>query len=323
MIDRVIKEAPGGRGNQQSQEYAELKRLITWVLASLIVMTVLTVITGILSDSLAIDAIAVDAGASMVLHIFNIITINIILRQNAFSHPYGTGKLENFSGFLYAAIVIPGAVLIIVSAANRYLAPPTTIDLGLPQALCLLWLLRDSALMIWSIRLGRRHATPSPMTQSYLINMKVTVVNSVAILAGLLFGSWMAARGQIEVAIGVDLLIAIIVSVYMFYCAIGLLVRNFQSLIDMPLPERDQYQIIHALVDNFDTYEGIGIIYTQLSGSTRIIQIELHVDPDMSAADLEALRHRIEGRLRGQFSRLLFHLIPLVRPPRKGGTGDA
>ena len=62
----------------QLKEYLDLKKLISWVLGSLILLTVLTIATGIISDSLAMDAIAVDCGASLVLHLFSLITVNIM-----------------------------------------------------------------------------------------------------------------------------------------------------------------------------------------------------------------------------------------------------
>lgn len=279
----------------------------------MIPLTVLTIIIGIISDSLAIDAVAVDFGASLILHLFNLISIGIILRQNTFSYPYGTGKLENFSEFMYAAIVIPGALLIIASAVKRYLHPTTVIAFGPAQALLILCLIRESLLMFWAVCICRRHPYRSPMTQSYLVNMKLSVISSLGILAGLLFGSWMFSTGRIVIATTVDLIIAVAVAVYMCYCAIDLLVRNFRSLIDMPLPERDQYRILNALVGDFDAYEEIGNIYSQLSGSTRLIQIELYFDRSTTAEEIDQLRGRIEERLLGHFNKLLFHLIPLIR----------
>jgi cation diffusion facilitator family transporter len=310
----IDSPVPGGYGHHR-QEYGDLKRLISWVLATLILLTLLTVLAGILSRSLAISAVAVDAGTSLVLHLFNIITIGIILRQNSFSYPYGTGKLENFSGFLYAALVMPGALLIIVSAVKRYLHPPAAIDFGPAQVMLILWLIRDLFLLFHASRIRRRYPDHSPMTESYFVNMKVTVTYSAAILAGLLFGSWMTSTGRPGIAVTVDLIIAVLVVAYMCYCAAGLLVRNFRSLIDMPLPETDQYKILNALTADFDSYEGIGNIYSQLSGSTRLIQIEIYFDPSTTAEEMDRLRDRIEERLRGHFNKLLFHLIPLVRKP--------
>jgi divalent metal cation (Fe/Co/Zn/Cd) transporter len=99
----------------------------------------------------------------------------------------------------------------------------------------------------------------------------------------------------------------------MFYCAIGVLVKNFKSLIDLPLPEADQYKILKALVADFDTYEGIGNFYTQLSGSTRFVQMELYFKETTTVEEIESLRMRLEERLKEFFSKLVFHLIPLVQ----------
>lgn len=308
-----IEDPPFTGYSHQKREYLELKKLISWVLGTLILMTLLTVVVGIYSDSLAISAVAVDAGTSLVLHLFNLVIIGIILRQNSFSYPYGTGKLENFSGFLYAALVLPGALLIIVAAVRRYLHPPAAIDFGPAQAMLILWLIRDLPLLFQAARICRRHPDHSPMTESYLVNMKITVVYSVAILAGLIFCSWMFSTGRTGIAVTVDLMIAVLVVVYMCYCAIGLLIRNFRSLVDMPLPETDQYQILNALTADFDAYDGIGNIYSQLSGSTRLIQVEIYFSPSTTAGEIDRLRGRIEERLRGNFRKLLFHLIPLVR----------
>lgn len=305
--------APACRSKRPVQEYRELKKLISWVLLSLLMMTALTIFTGIITDSLAIDAVAFDAGASLVLHLFNLICVGVILRQNSFNYPYGTGKLENFSGFLYAVILLPGAGIIIYSAVKRYLHPPTTIDFVLAQILLAGWILRDIVLYLWSARICKRHPAYSPMTHSYLINMKISLIYCVALLAGLAAGFWLFSTGRAGIAVSVDLLIAVAVATYMAYCAMALLVRNFRSLIDLPLPESDQLKILHALAAEFDHYAEIGNIYSQLSGSTRLIQIELYVNGDVTAQAIEQLRDRLEKRLQGQFSTLMFHLIPLVR----------
>lgn len=295
------------------QEYPELKRLIFWVLATLIPLTVLTVITGIVSASLAIDAIAIDSGTCIILHVFNMIAIGIILRQNSFSYPYGTGKLENFSGFLYAVIVLPGALLIIASAVRRYLHPPAAIDFGPALALLLITLLRDGWLLFWTLRLCMRYPDHSPMTQSYRVSLKLAVIHDCAILAGLMLGAWLFSSGYPVVANIIDLFIGLVVAIYICYNAVFLLIRNFRSLIDLPLPEADQFKILHALVAEFDAYQGIGNIYSQLSGSTRLIQIELYFGGSTTAEEIEQLRSRLEERLGGQFSKLMFHLIPLVK----------
>jgi divalent metal cation (Fe/Co/Zn/Cd) transporter len=121
------------------------------------------------------------------------------------------------------------------------------------------------------------------------------------------------SEGHVQAAVAVDLIIGLSVVLYMFYCAIGVLVKNFRSLIDLPLPEADQHKILKALVVDFDAYEGIGNFYTQLSGSTRFVQIELHFKETTTVEEIESLRMRLEDRLKEYFRKLVFHLIPLAQ----------
>lgn len=303
----------------QPNEYLELKKFIVWVLITMLPLIAISTIVSILSGSLAIFGMALDCGVSLIQHFFNLFAIIIILRQNCFSFPYGTGKLENFSGLLYAIIVIPISLLIMYSAFKRYLDPPATIDLGMAQIPVFLSIIRSGVLMVWVLRMCRRFSDHSPMTYSYFVSFKFAITQDLSIVAGLLIGLWVQSSGNIGAAIIFDLVIGVSVAIYMLYIAVGLLGKNFRSLIDLPLPEADQLKILNALTMDFDAYEGIGNIYSHLSGSCRYIQIEMHFDSATSAEEIELLRQRLEQRLRGSFNKLVFHLIPFVQKTSNAG----
>ena len=283
------------------------------MLATLLPLTVISVAVGIISGSLTIFTLALDYGASLILHVFNLAAIIVILRRNAFNFPYGTGKLENFSGLLYAIIIIPMTLVIIQSAVNRYLQPPLSINLGLAQIAVVVGTLRTLFLLIWITRICRKYPDHSPMTHSYYINLKLSLVLDISVICALVVGIWLSSSGYTGTAIAVDSILAVAVALYTAYCAYDVLKRNFKSLIDLPLPEADQHMILKALVADFDTYEGIGNFYTQLSGSTRFVQMELYFKETTTVEEIENLRMRLEERLRKHFSKLVFHLIPLVQ----------
>jgi divalent metal cation (Fe/Co/Zn/Cd) transporter len=143
--------------------------------------------------------------------------------------------------------------------------------------------------------------------------MKITFITDISICAGLLMGLWMSSVGYIRISTIIDFVIAIMVSVYMLYYSIRLLISNFQSLTDMPLPEKDQYKNLNALIADVDSFKNPGKIYSQLSGNTCLIQIEIYVDHTATIEDIDQLRIRIEGRLKQHFNKMLFHLIPLIQ----------
>ncbi len=296
-----------------SQEYVDLKKYIFWVLATLVPLTAISVAVGMLSKSLTLFTVVIDCGAGLILHTFNMASIIVIQRRNAINFPYGTGKLENFSGFLYAIIIIPMALLIIYSAINRYLHPPVSINLGIVQIPVVLGALRAWILLIWASRICRKYPGHSPMTNAYYVNQKLVLIRNISIVGVLLFGFWFSSYGYLWVAIAIDTVVGVLIALYLSYCAYGVLTRNFKSLIDLPLPESDQYKILQALVADFDEYEGIGNFYTQLSGNTRFVQMELYFKNMTTVEEIESLRMRLEEKLKGHFSKMKFHLIPLAQ----------
>ncbi len=296
-----------------SNEYVELKRMIQWTLWSLVLQLGITVVVQVIGGSQTIGAVLIESSTSLLLHIFNIFSIGIILRQNAFSHPYGTGKLENFAGFLYAILAIPGSLWILYSAYGSYQQPPETANLGLATLTILFSVARGFWLYRMVQRIVQRHAHPSPMTRSYLVNMQVTALSNLLLLTGVLIGFGVSLTEHGGLAIYFDVAIASFKGVYMLRSAYQVLLANFTSLIDLPLPEGDQMKIMKALTAHFEAYEDIGNVYTQLSGSTRMVQIELYVTPDTTAAEIQSLSIDMEKQLKQHFGKLLFHLIPLIK----------
>jgi len=294
-------------------EFVDLQRFVFWTLWTMVLQITFAIIVQIVAGSLTLGAMLIDSATSLFLHIFNLVSVGIILRQNVFSHPYGTGKLENFAGFLYALLAIPGGMWVLYSVYNSYLQPPETANLGLSTLPILFAVIR----VVWLFKVVRgiyqRAVHPSPLTHSYLVNLRVTVVMNVLLLTGVLIGYGVSLTDHGGMAVYVDMVIASLQGLYLLYSATQVLLANFVSLIDLPLPEADQMKVLQVLTAHFEAYEDIGNVYTQLSGSTRMVQIELYVKPDTSAAEIQSLSTDMENRLKQHFGKLLFHLIPMVK----------
>lgn len=307
------KAASESTADHESFEYIELKRFILWMLWSMVLQIIFTVGFQIFSGSLTLGAVLIESTASLLLHVFNLIIIRIILRHNPFSHPYGTGKLENFAGFLYAILAIPGGLWILVSAYNTCIGPLQVVNLGFAAVPMFIFLIRAYCLFLFVRRIAQRQSQPSPMTIAYVVNMKVTTISDAMMLLGLLIGYVVSLTKNSGIAIYFDVGIALFIGLYMLYSAVQVLLANFKSLVDMPLPEQDQLIILQALTAHFNAYEDIGNIFSQLSGSTRLIQIELYVKPGTTAKEINQLMNNIQKHLKHHFEKMVFHLIPLLK----------
>ena len=295
--------------SKQNQEYQDLYRFIAWLVGTSIPMTTMVVMLGVWSGSLTIIAITIDYGLALFLNIISLIILGIILRQNMFKYPYGTGKLENFAGFFYGFCIIPLALAVFIAAVKRYLNPPETIDLRLAQ-LFLLAVIRLAVFAVWITRLGKKYPDHSPLLKAYYVDYRAAFINETAIFCGLVFGLVMANRGEMRFAVIIDMVIAALIALYLLYNGCRLVIKNFQSLIDLPLEEKFQYKILNCLTHEFEAYAGIGTVHTRMSGTTHMVQIELHFDEETTIKEIEELRERVEKKLREQGDKVVFHLIP-------------
>jgi len=291
------------------EEYKELYRFIAWLVGTSLPVIAMVVALGILTGSLSIMAVTIDYGLSLFINIVSLITLGIILRRNRFKYPYGTGKLENFAGFFYGVCVVPLSLAVLYAALKRFLNPPETVDLLLAQ-MFLIAVMRLAVFAVWITRLGKKYPEHSPLLTAYYVDYRMSFINEGAIFCGLLFGLVMANQGGMSFAVYADIIIAALIGLYLFCFGVCLIIRNFRSLIDLPLEEKFQYKILNCLASEFENYEGIGEIYTRMSGTTRLVQIELHFDKNITIKEIEDLRQRIEKRLREQSEKVVFHLIP-------------
>jgi cation diffusion facilitator family transporter len=286
----------------------QLKKLVDATLYSMVPLMILSVITGVLSNSMTILAVAFDYGLSLIVQLFAFKAIRTIVKSNVIKFPYGTGKLENFSAIVYGALAIPVSLFIIYSSIMRFVVPPA-ISVGIAQIPLIPNLVRSFLLFRRSRQLAR--SSESPMVHSYYVNFKVTAMIDVSILASLSVVLLLATSGYNHIAYIIDPTVSSLLGAYMLFSGVKLTVSNFKVLIDLPLPEKDQLKIMAILAQEYNDYENIGNIYTRFSGKTRFIEIELYLKKDLSMEEMTNLKRRIEKRLQEHFQDLRFVLIPM------------
>jgi cation diffusion facilitator family transporter len=293
---------------KSDESLPQLKKLVDATLYSMIPLMVLSVITGILSNSMTILAVAFDYGLSLIVQLFAFTAIRTIVKSNVIKFPYGTGKLENFSAIVYGALAIPVSLFIIYSSIMRFVIPPA-ISVGIAQIPLIPNLVRSHLLFQRSRQLTR--SSESPMVHSYYINFKVTEMIDASILASLSVVLLLATSGYSQIAYIIDPTVSSLLGAYMLFSGVKLTVSNFKVLIDLPLPEEEQLKIMTILAQEYKDYENIGNIYTRFSGKTRFIEIELYLKKDLSMEEMTNLKRRIEKRLLEHFRDLRFILIPI------------
>lgn len=308
MTDKKASSAPPSE-KEIDLLLPEISKLVSFGFYSIVPLVALFIVFGILANSLTVFSIAIDYGLSFLVQFYAYLSIRAIQKSNVIRFPYGTGKLENFSGFLYGALSIPTGFYILYLAAFRFMLPPEHISFTVAQIPLLPSLARSLYLFFRSRKLMKK--ADSPLVHSYYVNFRISTMFDSAIIVTVTVGWVLETLGYGLAAWYLDPSVTVVLALYLLLTGIKLTIQNFRVLMDLPLPENEQLMIMKILASEFNNYSNVGKIYSRRSGTTRFIEIELLMPPDATLGKIEEMKTRMQTRFREALGDVKFNLIPL------------
>jgi len=297
------------QGNDNPQ-LLELQNYVNWIALSLFPVTGAYIYCAVISGSVSMAALTLQCGISIFANIFTVISMRSIVNKNIFIFPYGTGKLENFIGFLTGTLMLPIAAMIYVSTVNSFLSGKYEVRFEFTQIGMIPGLFRAIYLLVWSKKIIKKSKLPSPIVQSFYVDYKVGVIVTIAGVLSMLLALWLTKMHYGRLGIMIDLTLAAVLATYMMVNAVILIKKNFRSLIDLPLAESDQLKIMKVLTGHYDFFDNLGVIYTRTCGNTKIIEIELYFKRNTSIEEIDLLAERLGADFDTLFADFDFRLIP-------------
>lgn len=285
----------------------ELEKLSRIALVALLPLTAAFVLTGYLANSLTIGSMALENAASIIVQLFAYQSIRAMRSADPIRFPHGTGKLENFSGFLYGALTIPTACYILFHAVQNLIHPADHVAFGLAQLPLVPSLLVNIYIFRFALRLSRSH--DSPLVQSYLIDYRVAVWFDAIVILAMAAGLGLNLVDARSYAAYIDPAFSVGIALYMLRAAVGQLLSNFRVLIDLPMPEPEQLQIMRVLAEEFESYEQVGSIRTRRSGTQRFVEVELYFNGSVDVKAVSALNTRMQEKLHGKLRDVKLNIV--------------
>ena len=291
----------------------ELAKLSRFALLALIPLTLSFIIIGYFANSLTIMSMSIEEGFSIIVQLFAYQAIRAMKSADPIRFPHGTGKLENFSGFLYGALTVPIGCYISFKAVQHLLAPEADISFSLAQVPMIPSLLVNIYIYRTAIRLSKK--MESPLVESYVIDYRVAVWFDSLVILAMAIGYVMVRAGAHDYAIYIDPAFSLVIGLYMLFSAAEQLLKNFRVLIDLPMPEREQLEVIRVLAGEFDAYEQLGSIRTRRSGSQRMVEVELYFSSTVDVKAIAALTARLQHKLRERLADVKLNILVMELDP--------
>jgi cation diffusion facilitator family transporter len=267
----------------------------------------------VLAGSAALVALAAQSAIALIINAFAVYAMRQVLKHNTYSHPYGAGKLENFSAFLCGVLYIPSGLYVLLDSAERLIDAP---EVGYITGLIPVTLTFATGAVFFTLsrRLMRRTNDPSPLLVAYKADYFIGMMTDGGVLIAFVVGTLLAGSSLLAVGDRIDPAVAFVMACYMIWVGVHLVRHNFRALMDLPLPEEHQLTITRVLASHYEHYDSIGTLYTRASGNRRFVEIELGFDGERTVEHVHALSRHMERDLADEVPGLRFRIVPVWGP---------
>jgi cation diffusion facilitator family transporter len=265
------------------------------VLAAL-ALTGMKLVVGLLSGSLGLLAEAAHSGLDLVAAIITLVAVSVSDRPADEAHPYGHGKVENFSALIETLLLFITCAWIIYEAIQRIFFRAVEVDPSLWAFLVVIISIGvDISRSKMLYRAAKKHQ--SQALEADALHFSTDVWSSTVVLGGLVL-VWLGKKvlpGQAGVLKQADAVAALGVAFIVLFVSYRLGKRTIDVLLDRA-PEGLKEKIAVAA----DEVEGVistGQVRLRRSGALVFVDMTIEVDRSLSFERTHAIAEEVEARI--------------------------
>lgn len=259
----------------------------------------------ILTGSVSLLSDALESSVNLAAALIAFIALTVADRPADRSHAYGHDKAEYFSSGVEGALILVAAILIIYTAAQRFLNPTPLTDLGVGLGIALAASGINFSVSLFMLRMAKRY--DSIALEADAQHLMTDVWTSVGVVAAL---------GIVAVAPPgwtiLDPIIAVLVGLNIIRTGVGLVRRSMAGLMDSSLSEHEIQQIEEAIHSSLDPGAAFHGLRTRKSGSRRFVELHVTVPGDLRVTQGHDCCERVESAIQNRLPKtsVSTHLEP-------------
>jgi cation diffusion facilitator family transporter len=252
-------------------------------------LSVLKIVIGIFSGSLAVLSDGLDSASDVVTSLIILITAPIIHRPPNSKYAYGQEKAENMASTILSFVIFFMGCQMLITAGKK-ICFSEIYELPLPVAIwaTVISIAGKLFLSFYQFRQGKK--ADSSMLKANAINMRNDVIISVSVLVGL------ACTFILKVPI-LDPIIALLISIYIIYSAIGIFKDANVVLLDGVSDTSIYGKIIRAVEKVPGAYNPHRIRSHRIGNLYNIV-LDIEADGKLSLLESHRIAQEVENSIK-------------------------
>jgi len=279
--------------------------LTSWVsVVGNALLSVLKIVVGIISGSLAVLSDGLDSASDVFTSLVILVVTPIIGRPPNSKFVYGHEKAENIASTVLAFVIFFMGGQIFITSIGKIIHPEAA---ELPSMIAI-WVTVISIagkllLALYQFRQGKR--VNSSMLKANAVNMR----NDVIISAGVLLGLGFTFVFKLPV---LDPIIALLISVYILYSAIGIF-RDANLVLMDGMPDTTVYKEIISAVEKVPGAYNPHRIRSGRTGNLYNIVLDIEVDSNLLLTEAHQIAQKVEDAIKESVDNI-YDIVVHVEP---------
>ena len=257
------------------------------------------------SGSVAVLASLIDSGLDLAASLVTFFAVRWAAAPPDAEHRYGHGKGEAMASLVQAGLIFASALFIGWEAIQRVF-DPRPVTAGYWAVLVMLVSIAVTGWLVWMQDRAIRRSGSMAVKADRAHYAADLAANGV-VLIGVVSGAFLAAPG-------LDAAAGLVVAVWLFWGATGLLREAADHLLDRAASDADRIAITAAVLAD-PRISGVHQLRSRLAGPVMMIQMHVDLDPALTLEEAHAIVVEAEDRLLAAFPRadILIHADPRRR----------
>ncbi|MEN6462288.1 MAG: cation diffusion facilitator family transporter [Syntrophomonas sp.] len=268
-------------------------------------LIILKVIAGILSGSVSIISEAIHSGMDLVASIIAFFSVRQSAKPADREHPYGHGKIENFSGMVEGVLIFIAAGMIVKEAIKKIYVPAE-----IEQATVAIVVMIGASIinLLVSKKLYKVAKEEDSMAlEADALHLKTDVYTSIGVAVGLVL---IKVTGLLIL----DPIVAILVALLIIKEAWELCKSAFDFLMDTKLSDIEEARIEKIIRTHSDKIKDFHKLKTRKSGNVKHIDFHIRVDQNLTVGETHRIIACLKKDMWEEFknTRVNIHVDPYI-----------
>ncbi len=235
--------------------------------------------------------------------------VGIAYKKADTQHPYGHGKYETIASVLIGAILMLVSIFICVEGITSIIKAVKGEILQRPDIwtmiVAIISILTKEFCYRYTIRAGQKIDSSALIANAW--HHRSDAISSIATLIGISLSFFLGEQWRV-----LDPIASVIISVFIGISAVQIALPSINELLEISLPE-NQIKLILDIIRNVPGVKHAHNLKSRKNGHSYIIDVNIHVDPDITVRLAHEIANDVEQELYKSFKQdmiIYVHIEP-------------